>query len=246
MGGWWHKLAFRWLAREETVPIADCVHFCGFRYGRGEYNPYETYLRMAVGPEGPARARERFNEFLQHFRPADFGAALGLDLSRRYPLWLYPWSRRNPARSGWQDDPDDCPDILTHFSARGILRWRAEEELGWLNRALASIREHGYQPAKFGSAIAARRFIRGDGRTAWLLLDGNHRVSALSALGTERVVVRYLPPATVRETDLPRWVQVRNGVYDPGDAARVFRVHFDGNLRPRTTDRPAPFLEEKA
>lgn len=246
MGGRWHTLAFRWLAREETVPIADCVHYCGFRYGRGEYNPYETYLHMTVGPEGPDRARDRFYEFLQHYRPADFGAALGLHLNRRYPLWLYPWSRRAPARSGWQEDPDDFPDILTHFSPKGILRRRAEEELGWLNRALTSIRANGYQPAKFGSAIEARRFVRRDGRTAWLLHDGNHRVSALSALGVERVSVRYLPLATVREMDLPRWTQVKNGVYEADDAAKVFGVYFDGNLSPRTTDQSAPFLEDSA
>ena len=84
-------------AVRRTVAIADCVHFCAYRYGRGETNPYEQYaIGLAAGDPLDA-VRSRFVDYLQHFRPRDLGEALGVDLSRAYPLWALPW--RSPRSS---------------------------------------------------------------------------------------------------------------------------------------------------
>jgi hypothetical protein len=244
MSGRMHQILLRCFGREERVPISASVHFCAFRYGCGDYNPYETYATaLARGdPVGPARAR--FVEFLRHYRPAHFGEALGVQTQRMYPLWFYPWSRRaGPVDAGWLDGPDDCPDILTHFSQRGVARRRIDQEFAWLERALASIREYGFQPQRFRSRIIARRLMRQDGCSAWLLLDGNHRVAALSALGHTHVTLKHLPGATVREARLARWQQVRRAAYEAADAKTIFQAYFNGNQRPRTTDLAAPILE---
>jgi hypothetical protein len=220
------------------------VHYCGYRYGHGEFNPYENYATARVQGSSENQARGQFADSLLYYRPRHFGEALGIELQRRYPLWFYPWSRQtlvNPT-NGWCKEPDDCPDILTHFSERGISsRWLAAE-YGWLEGSLCSIRQHGFQPDRFGSIIQARRFLRTDGSAAYLLLDGNHRVSALSALGYTTVPVRYVPVVTVREAALLRWYQVRRGLYSTDDAARVFSVYFDGNRRSRTTCEPATIV----
>ncbi|HEV8073881.1 MAG TPA: hypothetical protein VGP21_07100 [Opitutaceae bacterium] len=236
------KFKVRWLSRKASVPVASCVHYGGFRYGHGEYNPYETYLCQLVQAVDPAEVRAKFIEFLQHYRPRHLGEALGVELTRPYPLWFYPWSREMPP-AGWRDRPADCPDILTHFSAQGILRYRIEEEFQWLERALDSIRRHGFQPERFKSPIFVRRLVRMDGATAHLVLDGNHRLSALCALGHEEVEVSFLPWATLRQDQLSRWQQIRQGAYDADDARRVFAVYFEGNHRPRTREEPASLLE---
>lgn len=232
---------FRLAGREVRVPLSACVHFCGYRYGRGEFNPYENYVTARVQGASEAEARERFVQFLLHYRPRHFGEALGLDLRRRYPLWLYPWSRRS-VPDGWCAEPADCPDILTHFSERGISSRGLTAEYRWLEGSLRSIRENGYRPDRFRSIIRARRLVRVDGCAAYLLLDGNHRVSALSALGYKEASVRYLPVATVRGAAVSRWPQVRNGTYTELDAARVFAVYFDGNQCSRTTDVPSSIV----
>ncbi len=236
------RLANRWLKRAEVVPLSNCVHFCGFRYGMGEYNPYETYLHDITFTGDREAARRRFVDFLRYYRPKDLGEALGVDLERHYNLWCYPWTRRMPP-SGWHDDPASCPDILTNFSSRGVLLHRIEEEFGWLERSLDSICEHGYQPRKFGSQLCARKLVRADGECRYLLEDGNHRVAALSALGEQTVTVSMLPIKTVRETDLLRWPQVRRGSYSTADARSVLHAYFDGNQRVRTTEDPADILE---
>jgi hypothetical protein len=231
---------FRLFGREITVPLSNCVHFCGYRYGRGEFNPYENYAIARVRGASEEQARGQFVDFLLFYRPRHFGEALGVELQRRYPLWFYPWSRSviNPANA-WCKEPNDCPDILTHFSERGISSRGLAAEYGWLEGSLRSIREHGFQPGRFRSIVQARRFVRADGSAAYLLLDGNHRVSALSALGYTKVPLQYLPAATLYETALPVWRQVRRNLYSADDAARVFSVYFDGNRRSRTTGEPS-------
>lgn len=232
-----------WLVRTETVPVASCVHFCGFRYGRQEFNPYENYATALASGADVRVARERFVEFLRHYRPRNFGEALGLELERSHELWDFPWAPSRPAGAGWREAPDDVPDILTHFSAQGILRTRIDEEFSWLEQSLASIREHGYQPQRYDGDIEAWKLVATGGEARYLILDGNHRLSALAALGRHQVAVRFRWRMTVSEDRLPRWTRVAAGGYSAADARRVFRGYFTGNPRPRTTETPAPIIE---
>lgn len=241
--------ALPWLVRHETVPIARCVHYGAFRYGCGAFNPYENYAKAFAAGGDVGEARARFIDFLQHYRPADFGAALGIALSRRHPLWSFPWAHppaEKPGVAGWFDAPEDVPDILTHFSPSGIPRARIEEEFAWLERALTSIRAQGYQPGRFTGHIEARKLVAADGGARYLITDGNHRLSALSALGQESVVIRYRWRMTAHEAGLTRWPQVAAGLFSPEDARRVFRAYFEGNERVRTTAVPAEVLEAAA
>jgi hypothetical protein len=245
INSWLQGLWSRWGIGETNVALAQCVHYGAFRYGRAEYHPYETYLADLVRDGDRAAARARLLDFLQHYRPQNFGEALGVDLDQAQPLWLYPWNRGAPVPA-WVQDEKDCPDILTHFLPGGIPRRRLEEEFDWLERALQSVRQHGYQPRKFRSAILATKLERADGTTAYLLLDGNHRIAALSALGHHSVPVCCPPWLVVRESELPRWPQVRRGAYTAGDAGRVFHAYFSGNHRPRCGAGPAPLVEGRA
>ncbi|MES2696144.1 MAG: ParB/Srx family N-terminal domain-containing protein [Verrucomicrobiota bacterium] len=241
MISWRYRLRLRVLGRREVVPLAKCVHYGAFRYGRSEPHPYETYNRtLAQGNRREARAW--FIDFLRHYRPADFGAALGVDLERKHGLWHYPWLKAQPADNGWFDDPVGYPDIVTQFCLEGILWFRIEQEFFWLERSFYSIRRNGYRP-ELGDPIVAWRLVRRDGETAFLILDGNHRISALAALGHETVEVNYLPSFSVREEVAARWPQVANGNYSENEARTVFNAYFEGNSRWRTTTQPAALLE---
>ncbi|HEY4246047.1 MAG TPA: hypothetical protein VGM64_04270 [Lacunisphaera sp.] len=237
------------LTRREEIPISSCVHYCGFRYGRGEFNPYENYVIALSNGESLQQVRERFEDFLQHYRPENFGEALGISLTRAYPMWEFPWfprSVRSCEKGGWFNSPSDVPDIITHFSKAGISRHRIDEEFSWLERAYFSIREVGYQPSRFAGHISALKLINDDGDSRYLILDGNHRMSALVALGISRVTVAYRIHMTVRVSRYAKWPQVVAGFYSKEDARRVFEVYFLGNLSPRTTENAAPIISGKS
>lgn len=177
-------------------------------------------------------------EFLQHYRPRHLGEALGLELTRAYPLWLFPWSRRTVSGC-WCATPEGCPDVLTHFSEAGINGRLVSQEFRWLDGAFDSISKHGFCPERFNSIVLARRLECIDGESVYLVLDGNHRISTLVALDLPSVPIRYLPCATVCERDVHDWPNVRNGVYTEEDARRVFRAYFEGSRAERTTNTPA-------
>lgn len=240
------RLAFRWRARPRVVPVDCCVHYGAFRYGRGDENPYERYALALARGEPIGEARVRFADFLRHYRPRDFGAALGVTLSHTHPLWDFPWRRGGAEAPAWVDDPDDAPDILTHFSERGILGFRLDEEFLWAERLFYSFRRFGFQPAQFGGLIAVRTLVAADGSERHLVLDGNHRVSAIVALGVKDVTVHAVRQHVVRERELPRWPRVADGTYTPDDARRIFSAYFNGNAVTRTTEVPAPILMANA
>lgn len=244
MSAWRQRWAFRLLGQSVVVPVDRCVHYCAFRYGHGEPHPYERYALALARGEDLAAARAAFADFLRHYRPRDFGAALGVTLSRAYALWDFPWVRGGPERAAWVDDPDDAPDIITHFSERGILRFRLEQEFFWAERLHYSLRRFGFQPERADRPIEVRTLLAADGATSHLLLDGNHRLAALVARGAKEVPVRQLARQVVRETELAAWPRVADGTYAPEDARRIFRAYFAGNSTPRTTEVPAPMIPD--
>ncbi len=236
------------------IPIDQCVHYGGFRYGRHEFNPIETYL-MDIHSQVPlSLARGKFVDFLMHYRPGHMGEALGIDtLSRPYPMWTYPWDVVDPTqvRPSWCPTPDGCPDILTHFCETGILSYRIDEEFLWGERVLHSISTHGYRHperrrwwARSGAYPPVRvlELHKCDGRRAYLLLDGNHRVGALAALGVKTVIVERAVTHRVAEQDCEHWYGVQKGFYTLADARRIFHAYFEGNHNYRTTTVPADII----
>lgn len=230
------------------VSISQCVHYCGFRYGHGEYHPYETYVARLHRGDPLDDIRREFIDFLLHYRPRHLGEALGITLSRRYPLWTYPWAgllaflRARPA-AGWYRDASRIPDVLTHFSDAGIPRTHIQREYGWLHGAYEANAREGYRPEKYGYPLA--RMLQGaNGQAAYLVMDGNHRISALSASGCCSVVIEHAPGRIVALRDCKKWRGVRNGFYTEEDAARVFNAYFSGNRRFRTQETGVPAILE--
>jgi len=233
--------------RTFEISIDQCVHYCGFRYGRLEYNPYEQYLLDLLNHVPLLIARRRFVEFLVYYRPRHMGEALGLiNLSKEYPLWVYPWQRFQPREftihKNWCNTPNDFPDILTHFCESGILSFRIDEEFFWLERALYSISENDYQPEHYNSYIRTLQLCRSDGKCAYLLLDGNHRVGTMSVLGHKTVKIEHKSTDIVFERDCDRWYGVQEGFFSREDALRIFNAYFEGNHNYRTTRSPARIL----
>lgn len=233
-------------SRFMEVEIKQCVHYCGFRYGHGEYHPYETYVARLHRQEPLQQIREEFKQFLKFYRPHDMGQALGVNVSRKYPLWLYPWSSRlkywrTKEMAAWCASPDQVPDIITHFSAAGVPGRNIEMEYGWLHGAYEAISVEGYKPEKYGYPHA-QLLLGDDNKIACLMLDGNHRVSTLSALGYESLVVRFHNSISIRIQDIDKWMGVKNRFYTKDDAVSIFNAYFSGNPDYYKSSTPAPIV----
>lgn len=222
------------------VSTDRCRHYCGFRYGSNSFNPYENYIVGLHKGIPHELLRRNLEDFLLHFRPRDFGSLLNLQFANSIPLWLYPWSSTtgiNPT-NGWCESPKDVPDIITHFSKQGILRTRIDEEYFWLERAYESITEKGYQPQEFGFIQVQE--LRSETDSVYIVRDGNHRLSALVAMGFSEVVVQHNPFDKIDGSQYRSWTQVLRGIYTPEEALSLFNVYFvgvDGYARSNTPAR---------
>lgn len=227
--------------------VSECVHYCAFRYGHSEYHPYESYLLGLHQGVPQETLRAEFERFLKVYRPRTLGQALGLNLNCAYPLWLFPWSRfwkfwRDKTHSGWYSDPRRVPDIITHFSESGIPGDMVEQELTWLLGAYRSIATQGYQPDKFGFPVG-RLLDGGAAGRACLILDGNHRIASLSALGYESVYVRCARWDTVVLDKLETWAGVKNGFFSKEDAEQIFMAYLTGNRNYRISNGEVPIVK---
>jgi hypothetical protein len=66
----------------------------------------------------------------------------------------------------------------------------------------------------------------------FLVLDGNHRLSALSALQCKEVEVKQSRGTRVLRSDAASWPMVRNGSIGIEDALAIFDGYFSGVSRP--------------
>ncbi len=241
----WRQRLGRWFRRTtlEAVPVASCVHFTGFRYGVRGPHPYEEYLRVVSDGGSRIMARDRFESFLSTYRPVNLGEALGVKTSRAIPLWCFPWIPCHPATGsppGWTEDPAGMPDIITHFSPTGIVRYRVDEEVFWLERAWWRMGSHGYHPQRH-APIRVQPLEATNGRKAHLVLDGNHRLAALAALGHGEVLVECV--ATIFEAKANAWEAVVSGACLEEDARAVFSAYLLSSGNRQTTGPSAPFLD---
>jgi hypothetical protein len=216
------------------VGINSCRHYCGFRYGdESVTNPYQDYIvGLYKGIDKPI-LRERFIHFLSVYRPHNIDEALNIKLSKPYALWIFPWGKYTEKHfnsvSNWVEDPLDVPDIITHYSENGIYQFRIEEEFVWGEKALRSIEKHNYAPNKFNSYIEACKLVDKNGNFCFLILEGNHRLSALFATGqtTFKCDIRL----TIYEKDVRQWASVKAGYFSEQDAIDILRAYVGGNTK---------------
>jgi hypothetical protein len=226
------------------VPISQCRHYCAFKYGSESFNPYENYIIGLHKGVPIVELRRTFEDFLMYYRPHNFGEVFGIELSRQVPLWVYPWQHDQNfnLKKGWPINLNEVPDIITHFCEQGIKRSRIEEEYFWLERAYTTILRHGYQPSD-NSFIEAFE-LNTENESVFILTDGNHRVSALTALGHKEVMIKVTRSIRWNSETHKKWPQVRLGIYSEQDARKLLKVYFVGIDGFNRANRPAKILEE--
>ena len=230
-------------SRIRNIAIADCVHYCGFRYGREEFNPYENYVTGLARGVQVESLRDRFEDFIRYYRPRDLGEAIGVITEPPIPLWLLPWKswRKLREAGGWRESPDDVVDILTYFSPNGVRRSHLLEEYVWLESAWRFMND-GYRPEQH-SYITVFELQR-DGASRYIVLDGNHRLSALSALGEREVAVRQTFGSCARRNWIRAWPLVVSRHVGIEDAGAFSMPTSLGNSTPFRAAAPATIIQD--
>lgn len=106
-----------------------------------------------------------------------------------------------------------------------------EKEFQRLKKVYDSIKKNGYRADPSARAAVNGYFLKNGDQVRFILLHGNHRVSALKALGyaSVKVVIRKGHPAVVDRKDLKNWATENGGLYPLGLLELLFDTLFYGS-----------------
>ncbi|GAB1408848.1 hypothetical protein MASR1M90_00020 [Desulfovibrionales bacterium] len=186
------------------------------------HNIYEDYIVGLVNNADLDFLRIQFIKRILGSRTKFLAETLDLKLKKQYYNWDYPWnfrSKKNHIYSAYSN-----PDIVCHTSKEGVLISHINREFIWLEQALRQIKNFGYLPDKY-SYITVLKLKYYDNRS-YIVLDGNHRISALSALGYKRCKVRIFNKFFLNFRYRFLWITLLNQKYSIGDAEKVFLRYF--------------------
>jgi hypothetical protein len=212
------------VATVRHVPIEHCYHYRGYRYGGFGDNAYEDYVLGLARKDAVPSLRQRFAWVVLNCRARTMAEALQIELPEGWPLWEYPWSRRPVGRGTAVPTPQENPDIMCHFSPGGVLASHVNREFGWLEAAWDSISRSGYQPTLYGYIRCME--LSSPTQSRYIVLDGNHRISAMHAAGLRTAAVQVLRLRRVRRERASAWRRVRDGSLDAESALRIFDRYF--------------------
>lgn len=228
------------VSRKRVIEIARCYHYRGFRYGGFGNNLYEDYIvGLSLGHAVPG-LRSAFSGGILLSRPSTFGDALQIELPPS-PPWIFPWSSD---RAGLLvEQPANNPDVVCHVCDRGVLASHINREFVWLESAWTNIQQSGYRP-RLNGFIRCLELVGRAGST-YLVLDGNHRISAMHAIGESTVEVELASTPIVR-SEAARWPQVVNGFFSIEDALRIFDRYSWASNPPLQQMNPATVIYDEA
>lgn len=227
-------IAFRTSTWRYLVPMGMLVGRPCFSYAPESWHPYVATLRETldqgrVGYEDSVLAR-----FFGSFSPASIAEATSppdgfnedhtlcsLDAATLFE----PWLLREPPH----DDPRSPACRPSGSPLFGPVT-RSEGEFSYrrLHNALSSIQRYGYRPDFFKNGRIGICILRHDSSVRYLVIHGQHRVAALSALGAKWVEVCAYPglPPVVDSADVDRWPYVQRGLVSRDCAVAMLRRYF--------------------
>lgn len=207
----------------KIVDIDLCYHYLGYRYGGYKNNLYEDFIVGLYQGKDIAQVKLQFMNRIFGTRTFEFGEALKVNLRQKYPKWSFPWSPTNHASNSAHSNPD----IICHTSKAGILASHINREFEWLIAALENMK-NSYQPEKYGY-ITLLELYNG-ALSHYIVLDGNHRISALHALGHKKIEVKVLPKK-INYRYRYFWKGILSRKFNIHDAEIIFnRYFYENNL----------------
>jgi hypothetical protein len=225
-------------------PVAKCVTFIGFGFGRESWHPFVALLEDHMAGRSRAYEGSLLERYYQSWQPVDARAAYAgfeqapASFAGRDPhlFHLVPWTAQGPeeilrvVRRFTSYDNRMAGQARLDLSHGMGLFGPTDPEKGRLEfeRLIAiyrSLKERGYCRS-FGDihVVAVKR--RKDRR--FIVYGGGfHRASALAALGQEHLPARFHHPFTIDVADVDYWPQVRNGTWSREEACAYVDYLFD-------------------
>jgi hypothetical protein len=232
--------------RRFVIDLHKVTTYCGFSYAPEGWHPFLELLEEYEQNPSLRYEDSALYRLYERFTPATVQEAVFDDPA----LGLSPLDRLPAAhtvlRALWQLDRRQVEKLAGEAPHRPRVddqsRYfgpKTHEKGAWhfnkIVRLHESVREHGYDPARFGGERPKGYFLVRGNDYRFVIGHANRRLPALRMNGVRRIVASFMEhvPPVIDETHLDRWTTGQGGVYPP----RVARLLFDRMFTATGTER---------
>ncbi len=159
------------------------------------------------------------------FKPNNTNVALGASVGEKpLPLFQYPWGG---FRLNYKGDKNQTKSRFCGPSDDDLIDKEFHETINLYN----NIKNNGYKLISKKSVIGGTFMIRDNGEKKFVVLQGNHRMAVLSALGYKKVFVYTMTgyQEYIHESSLQDWSMVKNGACSSTISHEIFNAFFNEN-----------------
>jgi len=252
----WEPLAMLDLAKRKPILVAAPLEQCrwtgpsGFPYGPTSPHPYVRTLLEYREHGSETSENSYLAKYYAAFQPSSLAEFQGLEfdghpsLLSLPPLNIYPWTPVSSEKlkqllDGVADEVMLPNSFRVVRSCGPKTRDFVQERLRRLFMIYDAIEAEGFRSVPNPRLPYFDQFPTGDlmvrgGEARIILANGQHRASALSALGHETVTLLLgvnhpRGPFRIDRSAVLDWPLVRGGLYRVDEALRVFDGIFDAN-----------------
>jgi hypothetical protein len=209
-----------------TIPLAHCVNPLGFAFSEGWHHLVE-FLR--ANPSLPEDGGDfgLLRSYFASYSPAVMSvlpAAAGKQVSFSPPFFTYPWGNfRLHYHHGIP-----VKDIMTTRFCGPLPEERIRAEAMAMVRLARRLASVGYRPWTYPNTFIGGVLLRRETEERFVVLQGNHRVAALSFLGAESIETRSMKGywRVLSKDQVDSWYYVANGKCSREDALAYFDMFF--------------------
>ncbi|MFV0367825.1 MAG: hypothetical protein ACK5KM_05150 [Hyphomicrobiaceae bacterium] len=210
-----------------NLPVTKCVSYYYYRFGENGWSPFEEAARQSISGISHSEIVERLQLYYHDFQPRNLGeACFGIEhglaeLDSISPYTRFkPWRRTTALISGANGEGNQNfgPTTLSKTTME------VERSVG----VTRSVMKHGYQPDAFRDGYIHGYALISGADFRFLITGGVHRLAALSALGHDRVLVKFdkKMPRFIDKESVLFWPQVASGDCSKATALAMFDAYF--------------------
>lgn len=211
------------ILRIRLINIDQAVTIFGRQFSEEGFHPIVQTIKEYQNNEKISVENTSLYRYHNEFTPEDMCQAFGRESSMcDLPLFVFPWGRFRLGCNKLKDP------LKSRFCGPTELDRIQKEFLDSINLYL-DIKNNGYQIIRRRSVIGGTFIINKNLDKRFIVLQGNHRMSALTALGHKKVLVYTMPGYLnkIDENKIDSWEEVRRGNCSKNLALEIFRLFFN-------------------
>lgn len=221
-----------------VIELEKITTYAGFSFAPGGWHPFAELIREYQGDPTLRYEDSVLCRLYERFTPATLQDVLFDDEEPLPPLDALP-ARRSLLRSLWALDPRQ----LALLRAQGPYEPRLDGDSryfgpksaaagSWHFRKILdlydSMREHGYDPVRFGGERPKGYLLVRDGDYRFVIGHANRRLAGIHAVGVRHVIATFFEhvPPVIDEAHLTRWATEQGGALPLPVLQRMFDQLF--------------------